>query len=555
MERIKYFLLSQDEELNKLFQQVFENNLKIFSNLKDMQAYAESTDVTDGAVFFEYAATKDEIIKTGFEKSELTELSKNHFFKAVCLCHGTREELSDETIDYVFDVINLDERPEIVKKKLSNMRKIILMETIMNEVFDMSSFDRRNKITQERFNLFKMLSYIASVTYQKCLDKGITYELNIGSDVPEFLVGDRIRLNQIFLNLMTGAVQSSTEGGSVTFNVDSEKISDKRVKLKFVIEGNGFQFGATSRMIEVSHGLVEIEAIGEGRMRITIAFEAECDDAVEVSTKNASEHFVNMRVAAIGKDSKVREHTKYIFDELGFTTDCFDNMDAFRSSFIGKVLTGNLYSVCFIDGDNEQNPQVVKQLRAMSGMSSAIVIINTYNTDRVRMDYLRAGANAVVGKPISKTVIFNTIMQIVGRKISVARKPIKSGFTFVGKRVLVVDDNELSLEIAKNIIRQSGAICEVARDGAEAMFKFTTSGVGSYDLILMDIMMPGKDGCEATKEIRAMDRADAKIPIIALTSVKDDETHKKALEAGVNDVVLKPIDIKELTGVLNGIYN
>ena len=118
-----------------------------------------------------------------------------------------------------------------------------------------------------------------------------------------------------------------------------------------------------------------------------------------------------------------------------------------------------------------------------------------------------------------------------------------------------LDDSELSLEIAKGLIKQSGAIAEVAHNGGEALFKFTTSGVGSYDLILMDITMPDLDGCEVTREIRKMPRPDAKVPIIALTSLRDEKEHKRALESGMNEVVMKPLDIKELMGVINGIYN
>ena len=192
-------------------------------------------------------------------------------------------------------------------------------------------------------------------------------------------------------------------------------------------------------------------------------------------------------------------------------------------------------------------------VRAIPGMSSAIIIVMSYNTDKLRMEYLRAGANAVIGKPVSKAVIYNTLMSVMGRKLSVTRAKVKSGFNFVGKRVLVVDDNELSLEIAKSEIKQLGAIVEVAHNGAEALFKFTTSGVGSYDLILMDIEMPEMDGYDATKEIRAKDRKDANLPIIALTSISDDNMSSKTKEAGMNAFVHKPINIKELLSVLNGV--
>ena len=555
MERIRYLLLTTDETTKSLFNEVFEGSFKVFEDIKEMLEYQESARVADGVVFFDYELTVRQVERYSMDRTLLIENGEKLFIKTVCLVKDTYEGIHPEVMDYVYDVIDVTDPRPILLKKLRNIRSHIALETIINEILDMSSFEGRSKMSRERFNLFKMLSYIAAVTYQKCIDKGITYELNIQKDVPEFLIGDRIRLNQIFLNLMSAAVQNSVDGGKVAFDVSGRLLGDKKAELKFVIEGTGFGLGTTSRVLRGSHGDVELEEINKNTTRITITFNADYDASEEINIEEAAARFVNMRVAAIGKDTKVREHTMEMLKQLGFTTDSFNSYEEFKNSFKGKGLAGNLYSVCMVDGDLEEDETIVKNIRSMPGMSSAIIIVNSYNTDRLRMEYLRAGANAVIGKPISKTGIYNTIMQIAGRKISVVKKPLKSGFSFVGKRVMIVDDNELSLEIAKSTIKQSGAIAEVAHNGAEALFRYTTSGIGSYDIILMDIQMPDRDGCEVTKEIRRIDRPDSKLPIIALTSIRDESEHKRAIEAGMNDVIMKPLDIKELMGVINGIYN
>ena len=555
MERIRFILLTKDEEVKDLFKSVYEGSIKTFEDIKELLEYQENANVADGVVFFDYALAAEQIRNYSMDRDLLLENADRLFIKAVCIVKDFQSGTIPEVMDHVYDVIFMNEPAVVLVMRLKNMRAHILMETIINEILDMSSFEGRSKISRERFNLFKMLSYIAAVTYQKCVDKGVEYELNILNDVPEFLIGDRIRLNQIFLNLMSAAVQNTVDGGKVNFEVSSKPAGDKTAELTFVIEGTGFGLGTTARVVTGSHGAVELEEVDKNTTRITIRLKAEYDSAEEIDKEEAAARFVNMKVACIGRDSRVRVHTKEMLDQLGFTTDCFDNLTDFKDSFKGKGLAGNLYSVCMVDGELEKDETIVKEIRAMPGMSSSIIIVNTYNTDRLRMEYLRAGANAVIGKPISKTGIYNTIMQIAGRKISVVRKPLKSGFSFVGKRVLIVDDNELSLEIARSTIRQSGAIAEVAHNGSEAMFKFTTSGIGSYDLILMDIKMPDMDGCTVTKDIRNSKRSDAGLPIIALTSIKEDAEHKRAIEAGMNDVIMKPLDIKELTGVMNGVYN
>lgn len=554
MEKIRYFLISEDENTINLFESVLEGSLKVFRDLKQLLDFTKDAYVGEGAAFFDYALVKSQAKANGITEADLIERAEKSFIKAVCLVENASQEISAPVMDYVYDVINLNEKPDIIKKKLSNMRNHTFMEMIINDVLGMSSYDERDpKVSNERFNLFKMVSYIASVSYQKCVEKGLAYDLYIEDDVPEFLIGDRIRLNQIFLNLMTSAVVHSTDGGKISFNVGKISQNGNNVKLKFVVEGSGFKLGMASRLVRLSNGSIQVESRGEDTTKISIVFNAKCDANLEIDEEEAARTFVNLRLAVISKDEKAAKRAMNATHKLGFSPDSFDSVNSFKKSFEGKGLAGNLYSVCIVDGELERDESVVKKVRSMPGMSSAIIIVMSYNTDRLRMEYLRAGANAVIGKPVSKAVIYNTLTQVMGRRLSVTRKSTQSGFNFVGKRVLIVDDNELSLEIAKSEIKQTGAIAEVAHNGAEALFRFTTSGVGSYDLILMDIEMPEMNGYDATKEIRAMDRKDAKLPIIALTSITEPGLTEKVKESGMNALVHKPINVKELLSVLNGV--
>lgn len=554
MDKTRYFLISKDERTISLFKNVFEGNLKVFDDLQVMLDFAKQTQVGEGAAFFDYELVMEQARKYDLSEKHVLLRAKDLFIKAICLVNSAEKEVTPAVMEYVYDVINLSEQPQMLEKKLCNMRNHTFMEMIINDVLGMSSLsDKKDTGSNERFNLFKMVSYIASVSYQKCVEKGLAYDLYIENDVPEFLIGDRIRLNQIFLNLMTSAVVHSEDGGKISFNVGKISQEGNNVKLKFVVEGSDIRLGVASRLMNLSNGTISVESDADKTTRITIIFNAKCDANLEVDEEEAARRFVNLRVAAISKDEKATKRAKNAFEKLGFTLDGFESVEELKKSFEGRNLAGNLYSVCVVDGELTEDEKIVKMVRAIPGMSSAIIIVMSYNTDKLRMEYLRAGANAVIGKPVSKAVIYNTLMSVMGRKLSITRAKVKSGFNFVGKRVLVVDDNELSLEIAKSEIKQSGAIVEVAHNGAEALFKFTTSGVGSYDLILMDIEMPEMDGYEATKEIRAKDRKDANLPIIALTSISDENMSSKTKEAGMNAFVHKPINIKELLNVLNGV--
>ncbi len=125
---------------------------------------------------------------------------------------------------------------------------------------------------------------------------------------------------------------------------------------------------------------------------------------------------------------------------------------------------------------------------------------------------------------------------------------------FAGRKILLVEDNALNQEIAATILEEKGFDVDVADDGTVAVEKMASAPTGRYDLILMDIQMPRMDGYEATRRIRALEnRANARIPIYAMTANAFEEDRQKALDAGLDGHIAKPIDIANLMQILTGI--
>ena len=124
-----------------------------------------------------------------------------------------------------------------------------------------------------------------------------------------------------------------------------------------------------------------------------------------------------------------------------------------------------------------------------------------------------------------------------------------------GMRILLVEDNELNMEIAGYLLKDAGAEADYAGNGLQAVQMFESKPAGTYDIILMDVMMPQMDGLEATRRIRSLDRADAlSIPIVAMTANAFAEDVQKVREAGMNAHIAKPLDAKKVIQVLARYY-
>ena len=132
----------------------------------------------------------------------------------------------------------------------------------------------------------------------------------------------------------------------------------------------------------------------------------------------------------------------------------------------------------------------------------------------------------------------------------------EENFSFEGRRVLVVEDNELNSEISRCLLEESGFTVDCVFDGAQAVEKIRTTEPGTYDVILMDIMMPVMDGLDATRAIRAMNREDCRrIPIVAMSANAFDDDLKKSVECGMNGHLSKPVEVEKLYKMLKDVLS
>ena len=200
--------------------------------------------------------------------------------------------------------------------------------------------------------------------------------------------------------------------------------------------------------------------------------------------------------------------------------------------------------------------ETARQIRKQLGDDVPILLISAYDWSEIESDAREAGINGFISKPLFKSTLYYGLKQyMVDDNNSASENITDNKSDFKGAKVLVAEDNELNWEIAYELLSELGLDMEHAEDGKICCDKFKASSEGYYSAILMDIRMPVMNGYEATETIRALNRSDSDIPIIAMTADAFSEDIKKCLESGMNAHIAKPIDIKEVARLLDKYLN
>ena len=214
------------------------------------------------------------------------------------------------------------------------------------------------------------------------------------------------------------------------------------------------------------------------------------------------------------------------------------------------------FSVVILDWHmpGKDGVDTAKEIRSAVGEDVPIIILSAYDWSDIEAEALRAGVDAFIEKPLFKSRLTRVLKDVLGLGNKEKTRTALENFQqqdFSGKRVLLVEDNELNIEVASELLDIVGIQVEQALNGKLALERVLEHGPGYYDLIFMDIQMPVMNGYEAAKAIRSSNREDlAVIPIVAMTADAFADDIRKSEEAGMNAHISKPIDIEKLEDAL-----
>ncbi len=458
---------------------------------------------------------------------------------------------------------------------------------LINDILDFSKIEA-GKLEMELidFDLNEVIEHLASVLGFKVSDKDLELLISLPRSVPTELFGDSLRLGQILINLANNAVKF-TDSGEIIINVEViDEYADK-VNLRFEVKDTGIgmnveqqkklfqsfsqadesttrKYGGTGLGLSISKKLVEMMGGEIG---------------VESEAGKGSTFYFNVLLGR-AKGKLVKRNAQIVPTDLqGLHVLIVDDNATSR-----EILKNHLDLFQFDSDEVASGEEAIEQLKAapddapyqlvlmdwkMSGITGIeasrriledesicnkpeIIMVSAYSREELMTQAQTVGVNSYLVKPVSQSMLFDTVMHsfdIEQKGISVASRigeSPKASETLRGSHLLLVEDNEINQQVAKELLEKAGITVSIANDGQEAVEAVNQE---SFDGVLMDLQMPVMDGFEATRTIRNDERF-KNLPIIAMTANAMAGDRERCLEVGMNDHVAKPIEIKELYGAL-----
>lgn len=403
--------------------------------------------------------------------------------------------------------------------------------------------------------------------------------VNISGVTHEEVIGDSLRIQKVFTNLMSNAVKYTPDGGKIRFSITEKPSNQAKVGCyEFIFEDNGIGmseefmekiFEPFSRAVDgrvnkiqgtglgmpisrnivrMMGGDIEVESKLNVGSRFTVTMYLKLRDTAEIQ----QDRFIDLNVLVADDDALSLESCCAILEDFGMKPDGVPTGAEAVEYVTVRHQKGQDYFACIIDWKMPDMDGIAttRAIRKAVGNDVPIIIISAYDWSDIEQEARAAGANAFISKPLFRSRLAKTFNSLVGEdEQSEQDTPLValSNLNFTGRRILLAEDNDLNAEIATEILETTGLAVERASDGTEAVDMMAMCSDGYYDIIFMDIQMPRMNGYDAARAIRAMNRNYCKkIPIVAMTANAFAEDVMAAKTVGMNEHIAKPLDLKVL---------
>ncbi len=445
---------------------------------------------------------------------------------------------------------------------------------LINDILDMSKIESGEvKLNVEPVKMAEQAGQIESIIRAQSNEKNQEFIFTVREIVHEYLIGDSIRIRQIFINLLNNAVKYTPRGGDISFEigeiecdipgyarfVTSVKDNGHGMSAEFMkhmfepftreensvtnkIQGTGLGMSITKSLVDLMGGSIAVESKVEGGSRFDVTL------TLPIDTEN--EHDVGVKSILLVSDEQMLDDN--IRASLRETDINIQTATSYSSAV--QMLKGTAYDVVLLSGysKNEELTEVIKGLRAASCSEILIFCCDYSHTKYIRKVLAGSGIDGFISRPFFRE---NLILAIANARANESKDQDRKS-PLGGMRFLCAEDNELNAEILEALLAMHGATCVIYPTGVEIVKAFESVKKGDFDAILMDVQMPKMDGLSATRAIRSGDNPlGADIPIIAMTANAFSSDVQECLEAGMDAHIAKPIDLSVLERTLHDILS
>ena len=454
---------------------------------------------------------------------------------------------------------------------------------LINEVLDMARIESgRMSLAEEDFSLPELVDNLLTLTKPAIDEHHHQLEVHVEHIEHEAVCGDSLRIQQVFVNLMSNAVKYTPDGGNITLTIKEKpngfselgcyefSIEDNGIgmtpefqKIMFEpfsraddhrttkVQGTGLGMAIARNIVNLMNGDIQVESAPNKGTKITVTVYLKLQE----NEKEQEKELLDLPVLVVDDDKTCCESTVATLQEIGIAGEwVLTGKEAVERCYARHEINSDYFAV-ILDWKMPEMDGIAtaRKIRERVGEDVTIIILTSFDFSEIEEEARAVGVNAFMAKPLFRSRLTATLRQFTsGKKEENARNYLEdfAKENYAGKRILLVEDNELNREIATEIIGMTGVTIDIAENGKIAVEKVMEAPEKWYDLIFMDIQMPIMNGYEATAAIRALAGSRGKVPIIAMTANAFAEDVQLAKNTGMNEHIAKPLDLNKLNDVL-----
>ena len=467
----------------------------------------------------------------------------------------------------------------IEDKKLvgENLRKITLASnhllTLINDILDISKVESgKLSLSPQTFSIVETVENLVNISQPMIKEKNIDFSFRVNRMEKEYLHADQLRLNQIYINILSNAIKYTEPGGSVSVDMKEEESQKEGcVRLTYIvadtgigmspeymehmyqpfsrqtdsrvnsIQGTGLGLAITKQMVDLMEGTIECQSEQGKGTTFTVTLDIPIAEHQRMDMK-----LDEMDVLIVDDDEVLLETATETLESLGLKAEQASSGLEALGMIKHRHEIGKGYDIVIVDlkMPDIDGVETIRRIRSEIDNNTPILLISAYEWADIEKKAKEAGANGFLSKPLFRSTLYDKINDILGREAK-SIEPESDYSDLEGLNILITEDNDINWEIISTLLSMYGITTERAENGRVCLDKMKQAEKGRYTLIFMDIQMPEMNGLDATRAIRALDDSWASnIPIIAMTADAFSENVTECLNAGMNGHIAKPIDIK-----------